>query len=150
MERVLTDRVALVMGVSRRKGIGFAVADRLAEMGADVFCHALVPYDGEQAWGADSGGLEALQEELQRHGTRIEFVQADFADPSAPSAVVAAAVRAFGDIDILIANHAYSVGLWRSLRDDSDHTVARAVGNPRRSRERLWMRQLAREKTRCI
>jgi 3-oxoacyl-[acyl-carrier protein] reductase len=109
MERVLAGRVALVTGVSRRKGIGFAVADRMAAMGADVFCHAFMPYDAEQLWGADRGGLEALQEELKQHGTRIEFIQADFADPHAPSHVVAAAVRALGHIDILVANHAYSV-----------------------------------------
>ncbi len=108
MEQVLAGRVALVTGVSRRKGIGFAVADRLASMGADVFCHAFMPYDAEQPWGADSGGLEALQEALQRHGTRIEFMQADFADPNAPVQVVAAAARALGHIDILVANHAYS------------------------------------------
>ena len=35
-------------------------------------------------------------------------MQADFADPHAPSHVVAAAVRAFGHIDILVGNHAYS------------------------------------------
>ena len=61
MERVLAGRVALVTGVSRRKGIGFAVADRLAAMGADIFCHAFTPYDAQQPWGADRGGLEALQ-----------------------------------------------------------------------------------------
>ena len=109
MERVLAGRVALVTGVSRRKGIGFAVADRLAAMGADVFCNAFTAYDAEQPWGADSGGLEALQKELQRQGMRIEFMQADFADPDAPSLVVAAAVRALDHIDILVANHAYSV-----------------------------------------
>lgn len=109
MERVLAGRVALVTGVSRRKGIGFAVADRLAAMGADVFCHAFTAYDAKQTWGADSGGLDALQEELGRHGTRIKFIQADFADPNAPAQVVAAAFHALGHIDILIANHAYSV-----------------------------------------
>lgn len=70
MERVLQGRVALVMGVSRRKGIGFAVADRLAEMGTDVFCHAYISYDAAQLWGADRGGLVSLKKELQRHGTR--------------------------------------------------------------------------------
>jgi 3-oxoacyl-[acyl-carrier protein] reductase len=108
MERVLTGRVALVTGVSRRKGIGFAVANRLAAMGADVFCHGFSGFDSEQSWGADSGGLIVLQEELRQRGTRIEFMEADLADPSAPSMVIAAAIRALSHIDILIANHAYS------------------------------------------
>src|SRR5689334_12511085 len=109
MEKVLQNRVALVTGVSRRRGIGFAAADRLAAMGADLFCHAFAAYDAQQPWGADPGGIAALQEELRRHGTRIEFMQADFADPDAPRQVMTAAVQSFGHVDILVANHAYSV-----------------------------------------
>ena len=108
MEQVLAGRVALVTGVSRRKGIGFAVADRLAAMGADVFCHGFSGFDSQQHWGADSGGVIRLMAELRRHGTRIEFIEADFAAPDAPSQVVAAAQRVLSHIDILIANHAYS------------------------------------------
>jgi len=109
MERVLVGRVALVTGVSRRKGIGFAVADRLAAMGADVFCHAFPPYDADQSWGADAGGTPALQAELEKHATRIAFLQADFANPDAAHQVMAAAIKAFGHVDILVANHAYSI-----------------------------------------
>jgi enoyl-[acyl-carrier-protein] reductase (NADH) len=35
-EAVLKGRVALVTGVSRRKGIGVAIANQLAMLGADV------------------------------------------------------------------------------------------------------------------
>ncbi len=35
-------------------------------------------------------------------------MQADFADPNAPHQVMATALQAFGHIDILVANHAYS------------------------------------------
>ena len=45
-EKVLKGRVALVTGVSRRKGIGFAIAQRLAMLGADVFIHSYSPGDG--------------------------------------------------------------------------------------------------------
>jgi 3-oxoacyl-[acyl-carrier protein] reductase len=41
----LAGRVALVTGVSRRVGIGFAVADRLAALGADLFIHGFARYD---------------------------------------------------------------------------------------------------------
>ncbi len=108
MDRVLMGRTALVTGVSRRKGIGFAVADRLAAMGANVFCHAFPLFDAQQPWGVDSGGLEPLWDALRQHGTRIESMQADFANPDTPALTVAAAVHAFGHIDILVANHAYS------------------------------------------
>ena len=41
----LKNRVALVTGVSRLQGIGFAVALRLASMGADLFIHSYAAYD---------------------------------------------------------------------------------------------------------
>ena len=41
----LDGRVALVTGVSRRRGIGFAVARRLAEMGASLAVHHHLTHD---------------------------------------------------------------------------------------------------------
>jgi 3-oxoacyl-[acyl-carrier protein] reductase len=38
----------------------------------------------------------------------VRYLEADFADPEAPAAVVVAARRAFGHIDLLVANHARS------------------------------------------
>ena len=108
LETVLSGRVALVTGVSRRIGIGFAVADRLAQFGADLLIHAYAPYDAEQPWGADPDGPPALVEALRAYGRRVELVEADFTDPNAPRRVMAAAVAAYGHVDILVANHAYS------------------------------------------
>jgi 3-oxoacyl-[acyl-carrier protein] reductase len=103
----LHNRVALVTGVSRRVGIGFATAQRLAELGADLFIQSYAPFDARQPWGADRDGPAKLAEQLGAAGRRVEHVEADFADPGAPARVIAAAVRAFGHIDILVANHAY-------------------------------------------
>ena len=52
-------RTALVTGVSRRRGIGFAVATRLAELGADVVVHHFRAHDLDQPWGADD--LDAVR-----------------------------------------------------------------------------------------
>lgn len=41
----LTGRVAVVTGVSRRRGIGFAVATRLATMGASIVAHDAASLD---------------------------------------------------------------------------------------------------------
>lgn len=104
----LNGRVALITGVSRRIGIGFAVANRLVQSGADLLIHAYAPYDAQQPWGADPDGPSALAEELRACGRRVELVEADFADPAAPARVMAAAVATYGHVDILVANHAYS------------------------------------------
>jgi len=101
-------RVALVTGVSRRRGIGFAVARRLLDDGARVVIHSWAAHDARQPWGADPGGVEALLEELGGIGPRLAHVEADLADPAAPARVVEHAVETFGAIDVLVANHARS------------------------------------------
>ena len=100
----LAGRGALVTGVSRRAGIGYAIVRRLRELGADVFVQGFVPHDESQPWGADPAGVAALADELgaAAHGEH------DFADPDAPAACVEAAAAALGHVDVLVANHAMS------------------------------------------
>jgi 3-oxoacyl-[acyl-carrier protein] reductase len=99
----LAGRGALVTGVSRRVGIGYAIARRLRELGASVFVQGFSPHDAAQPWGADPAGVPALAEELgAAHGIH------DFTDPDAPAACVEAAAAALGHVDILVANHAMS------------------------------------------
>jgi 3-oxoacyl-[acyl-carrier protein] reductase len=107
MTRPLQDRVALVTGVSRRVGIGFAIARRLLQDGATVFAQSYTPFDAERPWGADEGGIEQVIFELQQFGP-VHHAEADFNRPHAPAEVVQAARAAAGHIDILVANHAYS------------------------------------------
>ncbi len=104
----LAGRVAVVTGVSRQAGIGFAVARRLLGLGADVFVQSWSAHDAEQPWGADRDGIEALRADLGESGGRVGHAEADFAEPEAPAAVVAAARAALGHIDILVVNHARS------------------------------------------
>jgi 3-oxoacyl-[acyl-carrier protein] reductase len=78
--------------VSRRAGIGYAIARRLQ---ADrLVLHG---------WG-DSVEDTAAALRVERPDVAIEAVEADFADPGAPERVVAAC----GDLDVLVANHAHS------------------------------------------
>jgi 3-oxoacyl-[acyl-carrier protein] reductase len=107
-DQTLAGRVALVTGVSRRIGIGFAIASRLAERGADLFIQSWSPFDAAQSWGADSAGMDTVIAELRAYGHRVEHLAADFQDANAPTQVISAAMAAYGHIDILIANHAYS------------------------------------------
>jgi 3-oxoacyl-[acyl-carrier protein] reductase len=107
MEAPLAGRVALVTGVSRRAGIGFAIARRLLADGASVLAHSFAPHDAGQPWGADPDGPDALVATLGPSG-RVAHVAADLADPDAPGALVGATYERFGALDVLVANHARS------------------------------------------
>ncbi len=88
----LTGKSALVTGGSR--GIGRAIALRLATQGADV----AFSYKGNAAAAAETtSAIEAM-------GRRALAVQADVSDVAAAETVVKATIQAFGKVDILVNN----------------------------------------------
>jgi NAD(P)-dependent dehydrogenase (short-subunit alcohol dehydrogenase family) len=110
----LRGRVAVVTGVSRRAGIGYAVARRLAALGASLFLHHYAPHDRDQPWGADPGGpaavLAGVNAALAADGARVRDLHCDLALPEAPAQLITKAGEAFGHCDILVCNHARSGG----------------------------------------
>ncbi|GAO10606.1 putative oxidoreductase [Streptomyces lydicamycinicus] len=110
----LLGRTALVTGASRRRGIGYAVARRLAAYGAGVYLHHHVPHDAGQPWGADPGGPDAVADgvrELAAPGAVVAHGPADLSQSDAPARLLDTAAEALGGrLDILVANHALSSG----------------------------------------
>lgn len=108
----LRGRAALVTGVSRRQGIGFAIASRLVRSGADVLVTHHRPHDLDQPWGGDD--LEAVVRELAANRVdarqRVVDLAVDLAESGAPEATVHRAVTEFDHLDILVCNHARSGG----------------------------------------
>jgi 3-oxoacyl-[acyl-carrier protein] reductase len=114
---VLAGRVAVVTGVSRRAGIGFAVARELLNAGARVLVQSWTPHDAEQPWGGDPAGMAgvlaalggtAAEADAAHVADDVAHVAADFADATMPAWVIGQAVRRFGHVDVLVANHARS------------------------------------------
>lgn len=105
----LKRKSVVVTGVSRRAGIGYATACRLAAYGANVFCHHFSPHDADQDWGTDD--LEAVLDGVRAHlvgDARVADIHADLTETNAPEQVITAAANEFGRIDALICNQALS------------------------------------------
>jgi 3-oxoacyl-[acyl-carrier protein] reductase len=100
-EGPLAGRVALVTGVSRTVGIAHAITTRLLADGASVLATGWHAFD-EEAYDAGPADTFAGHD-------RVRYVGADLADPTAPAALVDAAVEAWGAIDIVAAVHARSI-----------------------------------------
>ena len=70
---VLEGRVAVITGVGRRAGIGYAVGRRLLDLGASVVAHAWTPYD-VSAWNTSPTEADAVLEDLKELGD-VEQIQ---------------------------------------------------------------------------
>jgi pteridine reductase len=89
-EFALSGRAALVTGAGRRLGRAFAEA--IAARGAAVAVH----------YGRSGPEAEGLVEALRAAGGKATAVQADLSLPDQASALLPEAVRAIGDIDLLV------------------------------------------------
>lgn len=93
----LSGRVALVTGVSRPAGIAFALAERLADLGATVHASGWPAHDEEMPW----GGADIPD-------TPYEVEVRDLEAPDAPAALVDEVVDRHGALDVVLAVHARS------------------------------------------
>jgi 3-oxoacyl-[acyl-carrier protein] reductase len=109
MNYPLAGRTALVTGVSRPKGIGYAVATRLAQLGASIVAHHFAPHDADQPWGG--ADIDAVRRGIRSQlidGAAFADFSADLADASAAAPLIDQAAQLTGRLDILICNHARS------------------------------------------
>jgi NAD(P)-dependent dehydrogenase (short-subunit alcohol dehydrogenase family) len=87
-----TRRVALVTGGTR--GIGYGVAEHLADEGFDVAVGGRRP----------AGDVEPALEGLRRRGAEALYCRADIADPAARTGMLDEVRARFGRLDVLVNN----------------------------------------------
>ena len=91
MTKPLADRIALVTGASR--GIGFATALALAKAGAHIVATART-----------QGGLEELDDEIQKNGGSATLVPLNLTDSDGIARLGAGLHERYGKLDILVGN----------------------------------------------
>ncbi|MBY0502907.1 MAG: SDR family oxidoreductase [Bryobacteraceae bacterium] len=101
-------RVALVTGVTRKKGIGAAIAFALARADVDVGVSYWRPYDRTMPWGVRDAEPEEIVNGLREIGVRSHGFEIDLSEPGGPQVLFRRAREQFGQIDILVNNAAYS------------------------------------------
>ena len=104
----LHERIAIVTGASRRKGIGAAVCRALAANGTDIFFTHWRSFDSTLSEGVDEDGPARLQNELQELGVRCESLELDLSMIDAPKRILDETERKLGLPSILVNNAAYS------------------------------------------
>ena len=106
-------KAALITGAT--KGIGQAIAHRLAGEGYDLFL-----------LGRDENALQAVNGECETRGVQSAFLAGDLLDESYVRKAVAVAVDKFGQIDVLINNagmasrqavQSADIETWRGVMD---------------------------------
>ncbi len=111
----MTDaRIAVVTGGTR--GIGLAIAERLAADGYDL----LLTYRG------DADAAKAASEALASTGRRIEVISADVSTAEGATATIETATKTFGRIDVLVNNAGITRDnlIMRMSEDDWDAVLS--------------------------
>ena len=103
----LEGKVAIVTGAGRMRGIGRAIALRLASEGADVVVtavrrppEAFPPREREAGW----KGVESVAAEVEGLGRRALALDVDVTDPAQVGAIVERTRAELGRVDVLVNN----------------------------------------------
>ncbi|MCS6801623.1 MAG: SDR family NAD(P)-dependent oxidoreductase [Chloroflexota bacterium] len=117
----LEGKVAIVTGAGRHRGLGKAIALRLARDGADIVIADLGRASGRHFPAGLVAETEEMQEvvaDLQATGRRAMAIACDVREEAQVADLIARTVEAFGRLDILVNNA--GIGYLMSLVTETD------------------------------
>src|ERR1700683_293717 len=98
MTKELAGKIAFVTGSGR--GLGRVMAERLAELGADVAIHD-ISWTGPAKYG-EAADLDAVAKAIARHGGRVAAVSGNIGDKAAVAKMKEEIEAKLGRVDILV------------------------------------------------
>ncbi|MFA6448660.1 MAG: SDR family NAD(P)-dependent oxidoreductase [bacterium] len=105
----LNGKVALVTGSAKERGIGRAIALRLAKNGADIVVADMCKDKGEKD--AIWNGLQERVKEIEAAGKRAIAVNVDITDEKSVAALMESIKAEFGRLDIVCNNAGIAAGI---------------------------------------
>lgn len=107
--KILEGKVALVTGATKTKGLGRAIAEKLAEMGAKVVLTGR---------NSSKEGMEQNVADIKAAGGEAMGVLVDVSNQEQVDASIADVVKAYGSLDILVNNA--GVGFGSAILNEND------------------------------
>lgn len=102
------NKVAIVTGASRLKGIGAAICRELADAGFDIFFTYWTDYDKDMPWGILNAEPRELKDELLKRGVNAVCMELDLTKDTSPQKLFESVDFNWESFDVLVNNAAYS------------------------------------------
>ncbi|MEM8528830.1 MAG: SDR family oxidoreductase [Bacteroidota bacterium] len=104
----LNNKIALVTGVSRLKGIGRAICCELARRGFDIFFTYWLDYDRKMPWDVAENEPELIKEEILSFGVKCEKLELDLSNKNSFETLFNTVKSKLGSPMVLVNNATYS------------------------------------------
>lgn len=104
----MNQKIAIVTGVSRLKGIGRAICCELAKKEFDIFFTYWTEYDNQMPWKVNKDEPNLIQQEIRNLGVRCEKIELDLSNENAIEILYQEVSEKLGSPLILVNNATYS------------------------------------------
>lgn len=101
--------LAIVTGVSRLKGMGYAICKQLAMSGMDICFTYWTSYDQSMPWGIEASEPDEIQAKIKSFGVQCEKIEVDLSNDLAAQQIFDFANSKIGSVTVLVNNATHSV-----------------------------------------
>lgn len=104
----MNNKIAVVTGVSRLKGIGHAVCIELAKRDFDIFFTYWTNYDNQMPWKVSPDEPDLIQDRIRRLGVKCEKFELDLGGANSAELLLNEVQNRLGQPSVLVNNATYS------------------------------------------